>query len=181
MIFEQKRFAHSTVLCANDILLKSKLVFSNAKMSKVQSLSMRGWFSQPMEEPTNLSTNVLLDHEIPIKIQSQRTLISHILIWKVLESIKKFLKPMKISGKVTKQFLKSMKIHGNVTPNLETAAYLCASYAQLMRELCAKSYHAPWAGWSAGLCSSAAAENIDLWRLFGTLCFRTGGKNTKYT
>ena len=80
MTFEQKRFAHSTVLCASDILLKSKLVFSNAKMSKVQSLSMRGWFSQPTKEPTNLSTNVLLDHEIPIKIQSQRTLISHILI-----------------------------------------------------------------------------------------------------
>ena len=181
MIFEQKRFAHSTVLCANDFLLKCKLASSNAKMSKVRSLSMRDWFSQPTEEPTNLSTNVLLDHEIPIKIQSQRTRISQILIWKVLESIKQFLKPMKINGKGTKKLLKSMKIHGNATPNLETAAYLCASYAQPMRELCAKSYHAPWAGWSAGLCSSAAAENIDLWRLFGTLCFRTCGKNCKYT
>ena len=147
-------------------------VFLNVILSKVQSLSMRGWISQPTEEPTNLSTIVLLDQEIPIKIQSQRTLISHILIWKALESIKKLLKPMKING---------MKIHGNATPNLETAAYLCASYAQPMRELCAKSYHAPWAGWSAGLCSSAAAENIDLWRLFGTLCFRTCGKNCKYT
>ena len=74
----------------------------------------------------------------------------------------KLLKPMKINGKGTKKLLKSMKIHGNATPNLETAAYLCASYAQPMRELCAKSYHAPWAGWSVGLCSSAAAENIDL-------------------
>ena len=142
--------------------IKKIVVFPSAVLSKVQSLSMRGWISQPTEEPTNLSTIVLLDQEIPIKIQSQRTLISHILIWKALESIKKLLKPMKISGKGTKKLLKSMKIHGNATPNLETAAYLCASYAQPMRELCAKSYHAPWAGWSAGLCSSAAAENIDL-------------------
>ena len=44
---------------------------------------------------------------------------------------------MKISGKGTKQLLTSMEINGNATPNLETAAYLCASYAQAMRKLCA--------------------------------------------
>ena len=42
---------------------------------------------------------------------------------------------MKINGKGTEKLLKSMKIHGNATPNLETAACLCASYAQAMREI----------------------------------------------
>ena len=101
-------------------------------MSKFQSLSMRGWFSQPTEEPTSLSRNVLLDHEIPIQIQSPRTFISHILIWKALGSIKKLLKPMKISGKGTKQLLKNMRINGSSTPHLENAAHLCASYARII-------------------------------------------------
>ena len=80
LIFERKRFAHSTVLCANDFSLKEMIVFPSAVLSKVQSLSMRGWISQPTEEPTNLSTIVLLDQEIPIKTQSQKTHTKHALI-----------------------------------------------------------------------------------------------------
>ena len=158
MIFERKRFAHSTVLCANDFSLKEMVVFPSAVLSKVQSLSMRGWISQPIEELSSLSTNVLLDQEISIKTQSRKTHISYILIWKSLESITNS-KTNENEWKRNQQVSKIYEIHTNATPNLETTAYLCATYAQPMRELCAKSYHATWAGC---LCSSAAAENIDL-------------------
>ena len=162
--------------------LKGKLVFSQTQKCQKSNhfLCADGFRNQRKSQPI-WAQMCCWTMKYQLKFNRKGPLFHIFWFEKLWNPSKKLLKQMKISGKGTKKLLKSMKIHGNATPNLETAAYLCASYAQPMRELCAKSYHAAWAGWSAGLCSSAAAENIDLWRLFGTLCFRTCGKDCKYT
>ena len=95
---------------------------------------MRGWISQPIEEPNSLSTNVLLDQEISIKTQSRKTHISYILIRKPLETHQK---ASKINENEWKRNQKASKINENPwkrdpEPGNRSLSMrnLCASYAR---------------------------------------------------